>query len=69
MDAESERTLKLQIPARTFALGKRKLPPHLRDRSILRIVATATVAGGPRLERKLHVRVASPDGSAVGEAK
>lgn len=69
VDAESERTLKLQIPASTFALGKRKLPPHLRDKLILRIVATATVAGGPRLERGLRVRVASSNGSAVGEAK
>jgi virginiamycin B lyase len=55
--AESRRMLVLKIPAKTFALAKRYQPGHQPNRWGLGVIATATVAGGPSLKRRIRVPV------------
>ena len=57
---ESHRVLTLPIPAKTFRLAKREAPKRASDRSELRVIATATVTGGPTLVRKLSVPTGTP---------
>jgi streptogramin lyase len=68
VEPESQATLTLPIPAKTFALGRRELPKRWGDRSTLRVLARATVEGGPKFERKLRASVGGEGHAPAGEA-
>jgi streptogramin lyase len=55
LPAESVRTLTLKIPGRAFALAKRYEKGRLSNRWGYGVIASATVVGGPPLQRRIKV--------------